>query len=261
MKKILVLFNGINAPWHITTFALEVAKKNNSEVHVLFLKDVAIDYPYPSDITSVQKDYSSKKEKADNKKLEDKNVALFTTFCNDEKVACYFEKNVSLKKLVDFTADADIIITDSHDDFQKYALKDILAQSKCPICLISANATKIRTNVLLYDGSDDAIHAIETYCNLFSKLCGEKSFILTINEGKVNKLPSKSLLQKFNNIKAVSLSGNMEKKLIEFLDEHTENTMVVMGAYGRSAISRLFKPSLSNVIINQSRTSLFIAHG
>ena len=96
MKKILVLFNGINAPWHITTFALEVAKKNNSEVHVLFLKDVAIDYPYPSDITSVQKDYSSKKEKADNKKLEDKNVALFTTFCNDEKVACYFEKNVSL---------------------------------------------------------------------------------------------------------------------------------------------------------------------
>jgi hypothetical protein len=55
-------------------------------------------------------------------------------------------------------------------------------------------------------------------------------------------------------------SANIEQKLIEFLDEHAENVMVVMGAYGRNVISRLFKPSLSNVIINQTQTSLFIAH-
>ena len=66
--------------------------------------------------------------------------------------------------------------------------------------------------------------------------------------------------QKFSNLEMVLLSGNTEKKLIEFLDEHTENAIVVMGAYGRSAISLLFNPSLSNVILEQSRTSLFIAH-
>jgi len=185
---------------------------------------------------------------------------LFTNFCKNENVACSFEKNVSLKKLIDFSHDADIVITDSHDDFQKYALKDILAQSKCPVCLVSANATQIGTNVLLYDGTDDAAHAIETYCNLFPMFCNEKSFIVTINEGKANKPLSKAILQKFTNVKSMLLSGNIEQKLIEFLDEHPGNAMVVMGAYGRSAISRLFKPSLSNVIINQTRTSLFIAH-
>ncbi|MEO7046459.1 MAG: universal stress protein [Ferruginibacter sp.] len=260
MKKILVLFNGINAPWHITTFALNVARENNSYLHVLFLKDETSSYFYPSDITSVQKDYSSRTEKADNKKLEEKNIELFSTFCMDENVACSFENNVSLKKLVDFSGDADIVITDSHDGFQKYALKDILAQAKCPVCLVSINATQIKTNVLLYDGTDDAALAIETYCKLFPKLCGEKNFIVTINEGKANKPLSKSILQKFTNVKSISLSGNTEQKLIEFLNGHTEKTMVVMGAYGRSAISRLFKPSLANVIINQTRTSLFIAH-
>jgi nucleotide-binding universal stress UspA family protein len=260
MKKILVLFNGMNAPWHITRFALNMAKENNSEVEVLFLKDEATSYPYPSDITAVQEDYSAEKEKDDNKSLQERNIELFTGFCKDESVACSFEKNVSLKNLVDFTGDADIVITNSHDDFQKYALKDILAQAKCPVCLVSLNATQIKTNVLLYDGTDDATHAIETYCNLFPKLCNERNFIVTLNADQANKPFSKAVLQKFANLKSISLSGRTEKKLIEFLDEHRQNTMVVMGACGRTAISRLFKPSLSNVIINQTRTSLFIAH-
>ncbi|MEO6136029.1 MAG: universal stress protein [Ginsengibacter sp.] len=260
MKKILILFNGINAPWHITTFALRVAKENGSDVHVLFLKDEVNSYPYPSDITSVQKDFSPKKERADNTELQEKNIELFTSFCKDVNVACFFERNVSLKNLVDFTGGADIVITDSHDEFQKYALKDILALAKCPVCLVSINATQIKANVLLYDGTDDATLAIETYSNLFPKLCNERSFIVTINEGKDNKPLSKDVLQKFTNVQYISLSGNTQEKLIEFLDQHAENSMVVMGAFGRGAISRLFRPSLSNAVINQTSASLFLAH-
>ncbi|HEY5406316.1 MAG TPA: hypothetical protein VIJ92_04475 [Ginsengibacter sp.] len=260
MKKIFVLFNGISAPWRITTFALNIAKSNSAAIHVLFLKDEVLDYPYPSDIASVQKDYTPKREKADNKKLEEKNIALFKTFCDDEKVVCYFDKDVSLKKLANFSTDADIVITDSHNHFQRYALEDILSGATVPVCLISTNATEIKTNILLYDGTDNAIHAIETYSHLFPNLCDKKSFILIINEGKIIKPPSKSVFQKFTNVRGVSLSGNLEEKLVEFLDGYSKNTTVVTGAFRRSAISWLFKPSLSNIIINQSTTSLFIAH-
>lgn len=265
MKKIIVLFNGINAPWHITTFALNIAKQNNAEVHALFLKDETHEYPFPSDIASVQEDLSPKKEKADNEILQQKNVQLFKTFCEDEKVKCSFEMNVSLRKLVDLSSGADCVVTDSHDDFRKYSLKDIMAEVKCPLCLISVNATKIKNAILLYDGSDDAIVAIKTYSNLFPKLCKKKTYLLTINEKeKIKKKHREALSQKlekrFSDLEIISLTGKLEKKLIEFLDDHTENTMVVMGAYGRSAISLLFKPSLANVVLNQSRTSLFIAH-
>jgi nucleotide-binding universal stress UspA family protein len=264
MKKIIVLFNGINAPWHITTFALNIARQSNAEVHALFLKDERTDITYPGDMKSVEINLTGKQEKIENEELEEKNIAVFKAFCEDEKITCHVEKNVSLKQLVDSSSGADLIVTNSHDDLQRYSLKSILAEVDCPVCLMSVNATEIKKTILLYDGSEDALLAITTYCSFFPKLCKEKSYLVTINtKEKVKKVDSKTIQkfeQEFSNLEIVSLSGNLEKKLIEFLDEHIENTMVVMGAYGRSAFSRLFNPSLSNVILERSRTSLFIAH-
>jgi nucleotide-binding universal stress UspA family protein len=265
MKKILVLFNGVNAPWHVSTFAINFAKQNEAEVFALFLKDETYGYPYPSDIGSVQSDLLPEKEKADNKELKEKNIQIFKTFCADENVKFDFDKDVSLKKVMELSSDAYCIVTDSHDDFRKYSLKDILEKAKCPICLISTNATKVKIGILLYDGSDDSLLAIKTYSDLFPKLRKKKTYVVTINENeKIKKKQRQLVLQKlekrFSDLEMVSLTGKVEKKLVEFLDDHTENAMVVMGAYGRSAISLLFKPSLANVVLNQSRTSLFIAH-
>jgi nucleotide-binding universal stress UspA family protein len=265
MKKIIVLFNGIRAPWHVTTFSLNIAKQSSAELYALFLKDERRDNPYPDDMELTEINLTGKEEKAENEELEEKNIEVFKTFCDDEKVKCHFEKNISLKQLVEFSSGADLIVADSHDDLQRYSLKDILAEVNCPVCLISVNATEIKKTILLFDGSEDALHAITTYSRLFPKLCKEKSYLVTINaKEKVKKADGKAIVQKieqiFSNLQIVSLSGNLDKKLIEFLDDHTENTIVVMGAYGRSAISRLFKPSLSNIILEQSRTSLFIAH-
>ena len=265
MKKIIVLINGISAPWHIITFSLNIAKQNNAEVYALFIKNERRNFPYPSDMESTETNLSGEKEKVENEDLEEKNIEVFKSLCNDEKVKCHFEKDISLKQLVDASSGADIIVADSHDDFQRYSIKDILAEVKCPVCLISVNATEIKKTILLYDGSEDALYAITAYSRLFPKLCEEKSYLLTINpKEKVKMADRKAIMRKlekkFSNLEMVSLSGNLSNKLIEFLDEHTENTIVVMGAYGRSAISRLFNPSLSNVVLEQTRTSLFIAH-
>ena len=119
MKKILVLFNGINAPWHITTFALNTARQNDAEVCALFLKDETSDYPYPSDIDTVQSDAIDKREGKPNEELEEKNIELFKTFCEDEKVKCNFQRDVSLNQLIGLSSDADCIVADSHDDFSK----------------------------------------------------------------------------------------------------------------------------------------------
>jgi len=266
IKKIIVLFIGIRAPWHITTFALRIASQNNAEVKAVFLEDEQWKNPYPGDIESTGINLDGKSTEAEDEELRNKNIEVFKTFCDDEKVQCHFENNVPLKQLIDFSSDSQLIVGDLHDDLQRYSLKDILAEVHCPVCLISVNATEIKNTILLYDGSDDALHAITTYGNLFPKLYAEKSYLVTINPNKKLKKEEResiaaSLEQKFSNLQVVSLTGNPEQKLIEFLDEHTENTMVVMGAYGRSAISRLFHPGLSNIVLEQARTSLFVAHG
>jgi nucleotide-binding universal stress UspA family protein len=265
MKKIILLFNGISAPWHITTFALHAARQSNAELHALFLRDERIDVTYPGDLESTEINLLVGNKEIENEGLRERNIELFKAFCDDEKITAHFETDISFEQLIDISASAEVMVADTHDNFQRYSLRDILAGVKCPVCLISVNATEIKKTILLFDGSEDAFYAITAYNSLFPKLSEEKSYLVTINAGeKVEEEDKKASMQnlghKFPNLEKVSLSGNLEKKLIEFLDEHTENAMVVMGAYGRSAISRLFNPSLSNVILEQSRTSVFIAH-
>jgi nucleotide-binding universal stress UspA family protein len=264
INSIIVLFNGISAPWHVTTFALNIAKQSDTKVVALFLKDETRKNPYPNDMALSGINTTGDNEEAADQELVEKNIQVFKAFCNDENVSCDFERNITLAQLVDLSSGADLLLADSHSELRYYSLKDILAEVKCPVCLISVNATEIKKTILLFDGSSNALHAITTYSALFPKFCEEKSYLVTINEkGKEKSLDQEAVMQRlgqFCDLEEISLSGNTEKKLIEFLDEHTENAIVVMGAYGRSAISLLFNPSLSNVVLEQSRTSLFIAH-
>jgi hypothetical protein len=169
-------------------------------------------------------------------------------------------------QLIDFSAEADCIVADSHDDFQRYSLKDILTQAKCPVCLISANATKIKTTVLLYDGSDDAIKAIKAFNNLFPKSAKKKSYLVIVSEKeKIKRKEREEIFRKaekrFPDLEMISFAKKIEKKLIEFLDDHTEDTIVVMAAYGKGGIAKIFNPGVANMVLEQSRTSLFIDHG
>lgn len=84
--------------------------------------------------------------------------------------------------MVVLSSGTDCIVADSRDDLRKYSLKDIMAEVKCPLCLISVNATKIKNAILLYDGSDDAMLSIKIYSNLFPKLNKKKTYLVTINE-------------------------------------------------------------------------------
>jgi nucleotide-binding universal stress UspA family protein len=48
--------------------------------------------------------------------------------------------------------------------------------------------------------------------------------------------------------------------MIDYLAKQGEHAMVVMGAYGRNAISRLFQQSFSNRVIQELKLPVFITH-
>ncbi len=77
MKKILIVFNGINAPWHILKFATNIAKTNGAMVHGIFLMDHEIKDPYPNDLalteTHVNRDSISEEDAI----LESHNISMF----------------------------------------------------------------------------------------------------------------------------------------------------------------------------------------
>ena len=68
------------------------------------------------------------------------------------------------------------------------------------------------------------------------------------------------LPQHFTHRKVELLKGEVKQELVKAVKNSGQNTLVVMGAYGRTAVSRLFRKSLSHSIINETTAALFIAH-
>jgi nucleotide-binding universal stress UspA family protein len=54
--------------------------------------------------------------------------------------------------------------------------------------------------------------------------------------------------------------GDVHKELIKFIQKDSEKKLVIMGAFGRSGLSRLFHRSLAARVIEETNASLFITH-
>ena len=263
MKKILVVFNGINAPWHILRFATNIAKTNGSLVYGIFLMDREIKNPYPNDMELTETDVTRGSVSEEDAILESHNITMFENICKISGVDCQIEKDFLLEELIEQSRQADLIIADTTPDFQEYSLNDILKDAHCPVCLVSINMTVVEKVILLYDGSPSSKFAIERFNDLFPNWTHLPTTLLSINppekfenEDYVNNWLPKHFTQLDN----VHLHGNEKKELVNFLNKDVNNVLVVMGAFGRNIISRFFHRSLSNVILNETKVSLFTTH-
>jgi nucleotide-binding universal stress UspA family protein len=68
------------------------------------------------------------------------------------------------------------------------------------------------------------------------------------------------LPQHFSRLQQQILHGNLHRELVRFIRKGEDSTLVIMGAYGRNAVSRLFHRSLANVVIEETNACLFIMH-
>lgn len=102
------------------------------------------------------------------------------------------------------------------------------------------------------------------FANIFPETCKRKSYLVTINHGNASVEKTQNNLfrvqQIFYENEQVLLHGNPENSLGEFLNKHSENSMVVMSSFGRSILSRIFKPDLANILLHQTGVSIFITH-
>lgn len=64
----------------------------------------------------------------------------------------------------------------------------------------------------------------------------------------------------FPKAKYIVAKGQAEEQILGHLRYHKGNEMVVLGAYRRSEISRWFKTSMADTLMQELDTPLFIAH-
>ena len=264
MKKIITLFDVLNTPWHVLSFAIKIAQENVASITGIFLKPrrtkSEYKYPFPNDLSLTEDKLSNEFISHENALLLEDNIKLFKDECESEKVAFEIQKEVSIKEFIVQSLNSQLIIADTRADF----IDDVLPEISCPVCLISENELPQKLLLMLDEGLSSR-NAIEKFAALFPGLTTMPAQLVSINLKEEEQLANEQFINhNLNNtyprLTKYSLQGNIEKELLKFLGDEPERIMVVMGAFGRSDVSRFFRDSLAKVILDKTRLSLFIVH-
>jgi nucleotide-binding universal stress UspA family protein len=271
MKKILVAFNAFNYSKSLSEFALKIARQTNSVLHAVFLTQKllpVVQYPFPNDIPLASTGLLSTVEmEAENKKLAEAHLNLFREDCSREGVKCKAEANldITLEDLINQSAFSDLVLCDAKEELGGLATRELLVDTHCPVVLVPAAMKMPERSILCYDESFSSALAMKMYSYLFPEWKELPSTVLSINPKGDNGLRFDTYLnewlpQHFSNLDKQILQGNLQKELVAFIRKNEKPSIVVMGAYGGNAVSRLFHRSLANIVIGETNALLFIMH-
>ena len=271
MKKILVAFNATNYSANLAEFALKIAKQTNSVIHAAFLTPTlapVVQYPFPNDLPLASSGLISTQEMIEeNKKMIRAHMEFFRDDCTRESVECKIDNTIdmTLEDLVDHSAFSDLILCDAKEELGGIATRELLVDTHCPVVLVPANMQMPVRAILCYDESFSSILAMKMYSYVFPEWKEFPSTVLSINPKGDNGLRFDDYLndwlpQHFPNLEKQILQGNLQRELVSFIRKNEDSPMVVMGAYGRNAVSRLFHRSLANIVIEETNAFLFIMH-
>jgi hypothetical protein len=166
---------------------------------------------------------------------------------------------------------ADLVILQPTLSFEKKLeeaptalVKDILANAECPVLVAPLSPTGIEEIVFAYDGSRSAVFAIKQFTYLFPELADKKAIVLQVNKDDSLPVTDKEKLGKwlrmhYSSIGFQVLKGKASEELYCGLSGK-QNTIVVMGAFGRGWLSGLFKPATAGLLLKTLNLPFFITH-
>jgi len=271
MKKLLLVFNGENYSEHLTDFAIKIAKQTEALLHALFTKDSArlmVQYPFPNDLSLAAGQLVSTEEmQRQNDKLVQANFALFRDACEEANVRYKIDgdNDITTDELVDHSAFADLILYDATQQAGVYSFRDLLTDTHCPVLLVPKRVTMPEKAILCYDESFSSIYAVKMYSYLFPEWKDLPTYVLSVNPKKDNRIRYNEYLtdwlpEHFSSWYRAELQGDLQRELISYIRKDDNKAIVVMGAFGRNTMSRLFHRSLANVVLEQTAASIFIIH-
>ena len=104
------------------------------------------------------------------------------------------------------------------------------------------------------------------FCYDFTALSHLPAKILSVKSTDQSlHLPDNHLMKEFTKrhlpkAEYIVLKGEAESTILTYLQQQTEEALVVLGAYRRGRVSRWFRESMADVLMTNTKFPLFIAH-
>ncbi len=278
MEKILLALDPQNMNMSTIDFACYLSRLTRSRLTGVFLEDI---YYGETPITHTTQgeaymDSTAVKDTRDShekKGITEENIREFKLACECREVQTLIhrDRGVPAEEIIEESRFADIIVIDAETSFAKRNeslpgrfVKDVLEESECPVIISPYSFESIDEIIFSYNGTKSSVFAIKQFTYLFPELRQKKAIIVSVrpngDESVEEQFKMKEWLKNhYNEVEFVILKGEPSDQLFGYLIEK-KNGIVVMGAYGRSMLSRFFKPSHARLIVKTVNLPIFIAH-
>jgi len=274
MKKILVAFDGSVFSEGALEYAFQFSKAGGAMIVGVFIEDLS----YVGYATLFGEDYftfdptllEKMEEEAEGRIKE--SMQRFESICKSKAVdyKVHLDKGVPVNELVRESLFADLIIIGYRTFFSNVAgeasfLKDILADSQCPVIAVPDNFQSIQSLLLTFDGRSHSIYAIKQFTLLFPEM-GESmpTTLLSIRKTKEEMLEYEDLMKEYLSIHYKTLNYELltaqPDEAILNVAERMPSPLIVMGAFGRSGISRFFSKSAATRLLKEQSLPIFVSH-
>jgi hypothetical protein len=277
MKKIIAAFDGLKYSQSTRDYAIYLAKQTNTHLVGVFMDDPTYTSYKIYELIVKQEVSVHKLNKFEAKDIATRQAAAmdFEKACGKAGVefALHHDRKIALQELKHESIYTDLLIIDSKETLTHYEeklptrfIRELLSDTQCPVVIVPQKYKPIQKIVLLYDGGPSSVYAIKMFSYLLPQLKQLDTEVISVNEEKTtlhladNKLMKEFMKRHYPNAKYTVMKGWAEDEIVKYLKKQKEDIMVVLGAYRRGAVSRWFHESMADILMNEVKFPLFIAH-
>lgn len=274
MEKIVLIADSRRLDDSLIDFGCYLAKLTQSKLMAILLDNIGIEL-------RIAKAYS-RQVASENQEEEppvvmdhDQSTLYFMEACRKKSVkAEVYVENGSPSEAVLFESRfADLVIVSpglsvlgDADDMPSSFVKRVLSKSECPVVLAPDSFNKVEEIVFCYDGSASSLFAIKQFTYLFPQYHSVKVKVLEVGsrseleEDEGQNRTISWLKAHYSQVNFQALEGESKKDDLFTWFLNKKDLFIVMGAFGRSLLSNLFRKSASELVIKTIDLPLFIAH-
>lgn len=277
MKKIIAAFDGLKYAESTEAYAVQIAQNEKMHLCGIFLEDPAYTSYKIYDLVTKEGVNSTqlKKLEAQDKITRTKATDNFENACRKADIthAKHHDHKTAILELKHESIYADLMIIDAKETLTHHPeklptrfIKDLLCDTQCPVLLVQDKYQPIKKIVLLYDGEPTSVHAIKMFSYVLPNLAALETEVISVKQSDTslhvpdNKLMKEFMKRHFPKAQYIIVTGWPEDEIIKRLKKEDTGTLVVLGAYKRSSLSRWLRESMADTLMKEVKLPLFIAH-
>jgi len=277
MKKIIAAIDGLKYSESTAGYAIRFAKQMNAHLVGVFLDDFTYTSYKIYDLVTQSASVEEEKLKWDerDKITRDASAARFEMACREAGLnyTLHHDRNIALQELLHESIYADLLVINNKETLTHYEentptrfIRGLLSEVQCPVLVVPDQFNPIDDIVLLYDGEPNSVFAIKTFGYILPSFKYFNTEVISVkNLAQTLHVPDNRLMKEFmkrHYPKATYtvLKGIPEIEIVRHLKEKGKNMLIVLGAYRRGVVSRWFKASMADILLQELNAPLFIAH-